>query len=55
MDQLTNFYLIHRLLHWPSLYKMAHSLHHRNANVGPWSVLSMHPIEYIQLRLTNIM
>lgn len=40
-----HFYWIHRWLHWPPLYKLAHSLHHRNTNVGPWSGLSMHPIE----------
>ena len=42
-----HFYWIHRLLHWPPLYKLAHGLHHRNINVGPWSGLSMHPIEHL--------
>lgn len=42
-----HFYWIHRLLHWPPLYRIAHSLHHRNTNIGPWSGLSMHPIEHI--------
>lgn len=41
------FYWIHRLLHWPPLYKRVHSVHHRNINVGPWSGNSMHPIEQI--------
>jgi sterol desaturase/sphingolipid hydroxylase (fatty acid hydroxylase superfamily) len=41
------FYLIHRLLHWPPLYRAAHALHHRNTNVGPWSGLSMHPFEHV--------
>ena len=40
-----HFYWIHRWLHWPPLYRIAHALHHRNTNVGPWSGLSMHPIE----------
>ena len=40
-----HFYWIHRLLHWPPLYRTAHALHHRNTNIGPWSGLSMHPIE----------
>ena len=40
-----HFYWIHRFLHWPPMYKIAHALHHRNTNVGPWSGLSMHPIE----------
>ncbi|MFK7993781.1 MAG: sterol desaturase family protein [Granulosicoccus sp.] len=42
-----HFYWIHRFLHWPPLYKRAHALHHRNTNIGPWSGLSMHPIEHI--------
>ena len=42
-----HFYWIHRWLHWPPLYKIAHSLHHRNINVGPWSGLSMHPLEHL--------
>lgn len=42
-----HFYWIHRWLHWPPLYRLAHALHHRNTNVGPWSGLSMHPIEHV--------
>ncbi|MGI9371184.1 MAG: sterol desaturase family protein [Hyphomicrobiales bacterium] len=42
-----HFYWVHRWLHWPPLYKLAHALHHRNTNVGPWSGLSMHPIEHV--------
>ena len=42
-----HFYWIHRLLHAPWLYRRVHSLHHRNVNVGPWSGLSMHPIEHL--------
>ena len=41
-----HFYWVHRLLHWPPLYRLAHSLHHRNINVGPWSGMSMHPVEH---------
>ncbi len=41
-----HFYWVHRLLHVPFLYKHVHSLHHRNVNVGPWSGLSMHPVEH---------
>ncbi len=41
------FYWIHRLLHWPPLYKHVHAVHHRNVNVGPWSGLSMHPVEHV--------
>jgi sterol desaturase/sphingolipid hydroxylase (fatty acid hydroxylase superfamily) len=42
-----HFYFTHRLIHWKPLYKTAHALHHRNINVGPWSGLSMHPIEHL--------
>jgi sterol desaturase/sphingolipid hydroxylase (fatty acid hydroxylase superfamily) len=41
------FYWIHRLLHVPFMYKYVHALHHRNINVGPWSGLSMHPVEHV--------
>jgi len=41
------FYWIHRLLHVPFLYRHVHALHHRNINVGPWSGLSMHPVEHL--------
>ena len=40
-----HFYVVHRLMHWKPLYKAAHYVHHRNVNVGPWSGISMHPIE----------
>ena len=42
-----HFYFIHRLLHWRPLYRFAHALHHRNDNLGPWSGLSMHPVEHL--------
>jgi len=42
-----HFYWVHRFLHWPPLYRRVHSLHHRNINVGPWSGLSMHPVEHL--------
>ena len=42
-----HFYVIHRISHWKPLYNSAHYLHHRNTNVGPWSGLSMHPVEHI--------
>ena len=42
-----HFYIIHRILHFPFLYKIAHSFHHKNVNTGPWSGISMHPIEHL--------
>ena len=41
------FGLGHRLLHWRPLYTIAHSVQHRNDNIGPWSGFSMHPIEHV--------
>jgi len=43
----SHFYLIHRLLHWPPLFKSVHRLHHTNIHIGPWSGMSMHPVEHI--------
>ena len=56
-----HFYFAHRVMHpyfstkskWRNfdlgrfLYRNAHSLHHRSYNTGPWSGLSMHPIEHL--------
>ncbi len=41
-----HFYFVHRALHWPPMYRMAHAVHHRNSNTGPWSGISMHPLEH---------
>jgi sterol desaturase/sphingolipid hydroxylase (fatty acid hydroxylase superfamily) len=42
-----HFYAVHRLLHWRPLYQLAHKVHHRNVVVGPWSGMSMHPVEHV--------
>jgi sterol desaturase/sphingolipid hydroxylase (fatty acid hydroxylase superfamily) len=42
-----HFYCVHRLIHWPPLYRSVHKLHHANINPGPWSGLSMHPVEHL--------
>ncbi len=47
MWETTHFFLIHRLIHTSKIYQRVHALHHRNTNVGPWSGLSMHPVEHI--------
>ena len=39
----------HWLLHRRPMYAHVHSWHHRNMNVGPWSGLSMHPLEHVVL------
>ena len=38
---------MHRLIHWPPLYRAVHKLHHNNVNPGPWSGLAMHPVEHL--------
>ena len=38
---------MHRLIHWPPLYRTVHKLHHYNINPGPWSGLAMHPVEHL--------
>lgn len=45
--QVSHFYFSHRFTHFKPLYKWVHYLHHKNVNTGPWSGLSMHPIEHI--------
>jgi sterol desaturase/sphingolipid hydroxylase (fatty acid hydroxylase superfamily) len=42
-----HFYAVHRLIHWPPLYRTVHRIHHKNVNVGPWSGLAMHPVEHL--------
>ncbi len=42
-----HFYVNHRLLHLDPIYGWAHALHHRNVNTGPWSGISMHPLEHL--------
>ena len=40
-----HFFVIHRLIHTPFLYKWVHQVHHHSVNPSPWSSLSMHPLE----------
>jgi sterol desaturase/sphingolipid hydroxylase (fatty acid hydroxylase superfamily) len=47
MWHMVHFYFGHRLNHWGPLYRNAHYLHHKNVNIGPWSGLSMHPVEHL--------
>ena len=42
-----HFYFAHRFTHWAPVYKASHYLHHKNINIGPWSGLTMHPIEHV--------
>ena len=40
------FYWMHRVLHTRALYRF-HAVHHRNTDIGPWSGMSMHPVEHV--------
>lgn len=40
------FYWMHRFLHTDVMYRF-HALHHRNTDIGPWSGMSMHPVEHL--------
>ena len=42
-----HFYCVHRMSHWPPLYRRVHKLHHNNINPAPFSGLSMHPVEHL--------
>lgn len=45
--RFVHFYFIHWAIHWKPLFKISHYLHHKNINYGPWTGLSMHPIEHL--------
>jgi len=42
-----HFYSAHRFLHLRPLYRLVHSLHHRNTDPEPFSGLAMHPVEHL--------
>ena len=42
-----HFYFWHRWIHWKPLYRSVHYIHHKNVNFGPWSGLTMHPLEHV--------
>jgi sterol desaturase/sphingolipid hydroxylase (fatty acid hydroxylase superfamily) len=40
-----HFFAIHRLLHWPPLYRRVHVWHHRSVITTPFTSYSFHPVE----------
>jgi len=42
-----HFYVVHRLIRSPVLYRHIHVVHHASVNPSPWSGLAMHPVEHI--------
>jgi sterol desaturase/sphingolipid hydroxylase (fatty acid hydroxylase superfamily) len=41
------FYVIHRLMHQPKLYRYIHRVHHLSTNPSPWTAYAFHPLEAI--------
>lgn len=39
------FYWIHRLMHWPVLFRSVHLVHHKSTNPSPWTAYAFHPFE----------
>lgn len=39
------FYVWHRLLHTPTLFRIVHAVHHKSVDVNPFSSYSFHPLE----------
>lgn len=39
------FYVTHRMLHIPWLYKRYHAVHHASLHPSPWASFSFHPVE----------
>jgi sterol desaturase/sphingolipid hydroxylase (fatty acid hydroxylase superfamily) len=41
------FYFLHRLLHWPKLFKLMHQGHHRSGDPTPWTSFAFDPAEAV--------
>jgi Delta7-sterol 5-desaturase len=41
------FYVTHRLMHHPKLFKLFHLVHHKSVNPSPWAAFAFHPLEAI--------
>ena len=41
------FYITHRLLHIPWMYRRFHSIHHASIQPSPWASFSFHPVESV--------
>jgi sterol desaturase/sphingolipid hydroxylase (fatty acid hydroxylase superfamily) len=41
------FYLTHRLMHHPALFRWFHLVHHKSVNPSPWAAYAFHPLEAI--------
>jgi sterol desaturase/sphingolipid hydroxylase (fatty acid hydroxylase superfamily) len=43
------FYVLHRLLHTPLVFRHVHARHHRARDVDLWSTIAMHPVEFLAI------
>ncbi len=43
----SHFYIAHKILHIGWMMRKIHRVHHMNPNPGPWSGMSMHPVEHV--------
>jgi len=43
----TYFYWMHRLMHFPKIFKWIHLLHHKSTDPSPWAAYSFHPLEAV--------
>jgi len=43
----TYFYLRHRLMHHPAIFKFVHFIHHKSTNPSPFAAYAFHPLEAI--------
>lgn len=41
----TYYYWLHRLMHYPKLYRLLHKIHHESLTTSPWTAFSFQPSE----------
>ena len=45
------FYITHRLMHHPSIYKYVHRVHHQSTNPSPWAAYSLRQLSKLWFSL----
>jgi len=43
----TYFYWMHRLMHYPRMFRIVHLIHHKSTNPSPFAALAFHPLEAV--------
>lgn len=41
------FYMSHRFMHHPKIYRHVHLIHHKSTNPSPWTAYAFHPLEAV--------